>query len=68
MRSEGNAIGSAIEEADAEIVFERLDLERNGGLSKEKVFRCLAKIQMFGDGAKDLETEIFQLGHGMIIP
>jgi hypothetical protein len=26
-----------------------------------------AKIQMLGDRAKDFQTKIFQLGHGMII-
>jgi len=31
------------------------------------MLRCLAEVEMFGDGAEDLETEIFQLGHGMII-
>ena len=67
MRSKGDAIGGAIKEANAEIVFERFDLKRDGGLSKEKVFRRLAKIEMFSNGAKNLETEVFQLGHVMII-
>ena len=65
--SEGDAIAGAIEEANAEIVFERLDLQRDGRLGEKKMFRGLAKIQMFGDGAKNLEAEIFQLRHGMII-
>jgi len=67
LRSEGDAIAGAIEEANAEIVFERFDLERDGGLCEEKVFGCLAKVQMFGNRAKDFETKIFQLSHGMII-
>jgi hypothetical protein len=37
--SEGDAIGGAIEEANAEIVFERFDLKRNCGLGEKKVFR-----------------------------
>ncbi len=67
MRSKRDAIGGAIKEANAEIVFERLDLKRDRGLSKEKVFRRLAKIEMFSNGAKNLETKVFQLGHVMII-
>jgi len=31
------------------------------------MFRRLAKIEMFSDGSKNLETEVFQLGHEMII-
>jgi hypothetical protein len=64
---QSNAIGGAIEKASPEIFFERLDLKRNGGLSKEKVFRSFAKIQMLGHGAKHFETKVFQLGHAMII-
>src|SRR5260370_41687592 len=67
LRSKGDAIGGAIEEANAEIVFERFDLKRDGGLSKEKLFRRLAKIEMFCNGSKNLETEVFQLGHVIII-
>jgi hypothetical protein len=65
--SEGDAIRGAIEEANAEIVFERFDLKRDCGLGEKKVFRRLAEIQMFSNGAKHLETEVFQLGHVMII-
>ena len=67
MWGEGDAIAGAIEKANAEIVFEGLDLKRDGGLGEEKMFRGLAKVQMFGDGAENLEAEVFQLGHGMII-
>jgi hypothetical protein len=31
------------------------------------MFRRLAKIELFSDGSKNLETEVFQLGHVMII-
>jgi len=31
------------------------------------MLRRLAKIEMFSDGSKNLETEVFQLGHGIII-
>jgi hypothetical protein len=37
--SKGDAIRGAIEEANAEIVFERFDLKRNCGLGEKKVFR-----------------------------
>ena len=67
MRREGDAIAGAIEEANAEIVFEGFDLQRDGGLGEEKMFGGFAEIQMFGDGAKDFEAEVFELGHGMII-
>ena len=63
MRCESDAIASAIEEADAEIVFESLDLKRNGGLGEKEMFRGLTEIQMFGNRAENLEAEIFQLGH-----
>jgi hypothetical protein len=67
LRSNGDAIGGAIEKANAEIVFERFDLKRDGGLGEKEVFRRLAKIEIFGNSAKNLETEVFQLGHVMII-
>jgi hypothetical protein len=67
LRSQGNAIAGAIEETDAEIVFEGLDLERDGGLGEEKVFCRLAEVQMLGNGAEDFEAKVFQLGHEMII-
>jgi len=67
LRSKRDAIGGAIEEANAEIVFEPFDLKRDGGLSEEEVFRRLAKIQMFCNGSKHLQAKVFQLGHGMII-
>ncbi|MGA8343591.1 MAG: hypothetical protein WB781_16785 [Candidatus Sulfotelmatobacter sp.] len=47
LRREGDAIAGAIKETDAEIVFESFDLKRYGGLGEEKVFRRLAKVQMF---------------------
>jgi hypothetical protein len=31
------------------------------------MLRRLAKIEMFSDGTKNLEAEVFQLGHVMII-
>ena len=67
LRSECNAVAGAIEEADAEIVFESFDLKGDGGLGEEKMFGRFAKIQMLGDGAEDFETEVLQLSHGMII-
>jgi len=67
LRSKGDAVGGAIEEADAEIVFERFYLKRDCGLRKKKMFRSFAKIQMLCDGAKYLEAKVFQLGHVMII-
>ena len=67
MWGEGDAIAGAIEEADAEIVFQGFNLKRYRGLGQEKVLGCLTKIQMFCDGAKDFEAEVFELGHSMII-
>jgi len=43
LAEQGDAIGGAIEEANAEIVFERFDLKRDGGLGEEEAFRRLAK-------------------------
>ncbi len=65
--SEGNPAGGPIEEAHPEIVFERFDLKSNRGLRQKEMFGRLAKIQMFGHGAKDLQTKILQLGHGEIM-
>jgi len=56
--SEGDAIGGTIEEPNSEIVFESLDLKRDGGLGKEKVFGCFAKVEMLGYGAEDLEAKV----------
>ena len=67
MRSKGNPIGSTIEKANTEIVFECFDLKRDGGLGEEKVFRRFAKIQMLSSGTKHRQTEVFQMGHLMII-
>jgi hypothetical protein len=58
---------SAVEETDAEIVFKRLHLKRDGGLREEKMFGGLAEVQMFRDRAKNFQTKIFQLRHAMII-
>jgi len=60
-------MGSPVEETNPEFVFERFDLKCDRGLGKEKAFRSLAKIQMLSDGAKDLETKVFELRHVMII-
>ena len=67
MRSERDAIAGAVEETNAEIVFQCLHLQRDGRLREKKMLGGLAEIQMFGDRAKDFQTKIFQLGHGMII-
>ena len=60
-------MGSPVEETNPEFGFERFDLKGDRGLGKEKTFRSLTKIQMFSNGAKDLETKVFQLGHVMIV-
>src|SRR5277367_1748931 len=65
--SESDPVGSAVEETDTEIVFECFDLERHRGLAEKKMFCSLAKVQVFGDSAKDLQAKVFKLGHRMII-
>jgi hypothetical protein len=67
LRSEGDAIGGAVEKANTEVVLERFDLKRDCRLGEEKVFRRLAKIQMLFNGPKYFEAKGFQLGHVMII-
>src|ERR1700691_1912465 len=57
----------SIEETNPAFVFECFDLKCDGRVGNEKAFRVLPEIQMFGNGAKDLETKVFQLGHVMII-
>src|SRR5208282_5614006 len=65
--SENDTIGGAVEEAHTEIALESFDLECDGRLGKKQMLGGLAKIQMLGDGAKNLEAEVLELGHGRII-
>ena len=67
LRSKRDAVAGAIEEADAEIVFEGFDLKCDGGLGEEKMFGGFAEVQLFGDGAEDFQAEVLELGHGMIM-
>jgi len=55
---EGDAAGSAIEEASAKIVFQGLYLQGDRGLGNKEMLGGFAKIKMRGDGAKDLQAEI----------
>ena len=59
LRSEGNAMAGAVEEADAEIVLEGFDLQRDCGLAEKKMFRGFAEVEMLGSGSKNLESKIF---------
>jgi hypothetical protein len=63
-RGERDPIGGAVEQSHSKIVFERFDLERNGGLGEEQMFGGFAEIQVFSDRAEDFEAEILQLRHG----
>ena len=57
--SEGDAASAAIEESDAELSFEGLDLLGDGGLGEEELFGGLAEVQVAGDGTEDAEAEVF---------
>ena len=58
---------AAVEQAHAQLVFERFDLQGDGRLRKEELFGGLAKIQLLCHGPKDLEAKILQLRHGRIM-
>jgi len=63
MCSDRHLVRGTIEEANAQIVFQRFDLERDRGLGKEEVLRGFAEVQVLSDGTKDLEAKVFELGH-----
>ena len=56
-----------INESYAEIIFERLDLQRYSRLGQEKAFGSLAKIESLGHGTKHLQAKVLQLRLAMII-
>jgi hypothetical protein len=58
LRSEGDAIGGAVEKANTEVVLERFDLKRDCRLGEEKVFRRLAKIQMLATVRNTLRRKV----------
>ena len=61
---ESDPVRRAIEKTYTQIVLQRLNLKRDGGLGEEKMLGGFAKTQLFGDGTENLQAEIFQLGHG----
>lgn len=67
LRRERNAIGGTVEKADAEIVFEGLDLECDRGLGEEEMLGSFAEVEVFGDRAEHFETEVLELRHGEIV-
>ena len=61
LASERNPAGGAIKEADAEIIFESPDLQRNRGLRKEETLTGFSKTELLGDGAEDFKSEVLEL-------
>jgi hypothetical protein len=55
---------AAIEQARIEVLFQLLDLERNGRLSHEKDFCRLGERQLLGDGMEYLQPAI---SHGTVL-
>lgn len=60
---QGDMAAGAIEEADAQVFFERFDLQRDGGLGEKELLGGLAEAQVVGHGAEDLQPEVLELGH-----
>ncbi len=56
--SEGHAAAGAIEEGGAELIFESLDVLRDGGLGEEELFGGLAEAEALGHGSEDAKTEV----------
>jgi hypothetical protein len=48
-------------------IFERFDLQRNRRLGEEQPLGRLAKTELLGHNPEDLEAEVFQLRHILII-
>jgi len=65
--SERDFAAGAVEEADAEFVFEGLDLKSDRGLSEKELVGGFAEIEVLGNGTADLKAEVLQLRHGRII-
>ena len=62
-----DAASGAIEEADAKVVFEGLDLKSDGWLREEEQFRSFPKVEVLSNRSKDLQSKILQLCHEQII-
>ncbi len=60
-RRESDVSSRAIEELNAEVLFERLNLQTHGRLSEEEVLRRLAEAKVFGYRREDDETEVFKI-------
>src|SRR5260370_3143696 len=54
---EGDVSSGAVEELNAEVVLERLDLEADGWLREEEMLGRLAEAEMLGHRKKDDQTE-----------
>ena len=67
MRRQYNSIAGAVEQSNAEIIFERLDLQRDRGLRKKELLSSFAEVEVLGNRAEDLQPKVLQLSHGEII-
>ncbi len=56
---EANAAFAAVEEGGAEFFFEGVNLLADGGLAEAEAVSGAAEAGFFGDGAEDLQPEIF---------
>ena len=54
LRGQRHVAPGAIEDADPEIVLQRLDLKRDRRLRQKKLFRRFAKAEVLGNGSKHL--------------
>lgn len=59
---EGDAAAGAVEEGKAVLVFQGFDLLGDGGLGEEELFGGAGEVEVSGDGAEDLEAEVFHGG------
>lgn len=53
-----NATLATVEEGDAQLLFEGVNLLADRGLAEMEALGCTAEAEFFGDGAKDLKPEI----------
>ena len=63
---QSNTRSGAIEELDADVFLQRLDLETDRGLRQVQFFRSLAKAVLFRNCPEDDQAEVVQTRHATI--
>jgi hypothetical protein len=63
----GDAAAGAIEEANAQIIFQCIDLKGDSRLREKKLLRRFVKTELFRNHAEYFQPEVFQPRHVTII-